>query len=85
MSSVASKRRSGQAVGPTVVDLFAGCGGLSLGLENAGFRPVYVNELVTDAMATYLVNRLHQFPDLASSNSADIFVQFGYSRSSIFR
>jgi len=39
------------------VDLFAGCGGLSLGLENAGFQPVYVNELNHDAMATYLENR----------------------------
>jgi hypothetical protein len=26
-------------------DLFAGCGGLSLGLENAGFKPVFVNEI----------------------------------------
>ena len=39
------------------VDLFAGCGGLSLGLENAGFQPVYVNELNHDAMSTYLENR----------------------------
>ena len=39
------------------VDLFAGCGGLSLGLEEAGFKPVFVNELNEDALATYLVNR----------------------------
>ena len=39
------------------VDLFAGCGGLSLGLENAKFVPVYVNELHSDAMKTYLQNR----------------------------
>ncbi len=30
------------------IDLFAGCGGLSLGLEQAGFYPVYVNELNKD-------------------------------------
>ena len=41
----------------TFIDLFAGCGGLSLGLEQAGFHPVYVNELNKDAMATYLENR----------------------------
>ena len=39
------------------IDLFAGCGGLSLGLEQVGFHPVYVNELNTDALNTYLINR----------------------------
>ena len=41
----------------TVIDLFAGCGGLSLGLELAGFTPILVNELSPDAMATYVANR----------------------------
>lgn len=41
----------------TVVDLFAGCGGLSLGLEQAGFETVFVNELNPDAMDSYLLNR----------------------------
>jgi DNA (cytosine-5)-methyltransferase 1 len=40
-----------------VVDLFAGCGGMSLGLEMAGLETIYVNELHPDAMATYLINR----------------------------
>jgi len=40
------------------VDLFAGCGGLSLGLEQAGFHPVFVNELNSHAMETYLANRM---------------------------
>lgn len=48
------------------VDLFAGCGGLSLGLENAGFSPVYVNELHPDAMKTYLQNRQDNHPLLAN-------------------
>ncbi len=39
------------------MDLFAGCGGLSLGLENAGFVPIFVNELHPAARATYLLNR----------------------------
>lgn len=38
-------------------DLFAGCGGLSLGLEQAGFTPIFVNELNDDARSTYLTNR----------------------------
>lgn len=39
------------------IDLFAGCGGLSLGLEMAGFETVFVNELHPDAMQTFLANR----------------------------
>ena len=42
---------------PVFIDLFAGCGGLSLGLENAGFSPIFVNELNPFAMETYLTNR----------------------------
>jgi len=48
-----------------VVDLFAGCGGLSLGLEKAGFQPVFVNEINKDAMSSYLRNRSDQHPELA--------------------
>ena len=48
----------------TYIDLFAGCGGLSLGLEQAGFFPVYVNELNKDALETYLTNRDEEFPHL---------------------
>ena len=58
---------------PTVVDLFAGCGGLSLGLEQAGFRPLFVNELDGDAMATYLVNRLRDHPHLVRNREFDIY------------
>jgi DNA (cytosine-5)-methyltransferase 1 len=46
-----------KTMSPKVIDLFAGCGGLSLGLEQAGFEPVFVNELNPDAMSTYLRNR----------------------------
>ena len=31
----------------TLIDLFAGAGGLSCGLEQAGFRPVLANEMVS--------------------------------------
>lgn len=49
-----------------LVDLFAGCGGLSLGLEKAGFHPIFVNELNKDAMSSYLKNREHTEPRLLS-------------------
>lgn len=42
---------------PTVLDLFAGCGGLSLGLERAGFVPVGFTEIAEEAAQTYLHNR----------------------------
>ncbi len=48
----------------TFIDLFAGCGGLSLGLEKAGFFPLYVNELNKDALETYLINRDKHYPHL---------------------
>lgn len=58
---------------PVVMDLFAGCGGLSLGLEQAGFFPVYVNELNKEAMATYLANRERLNPLLTTQyHSFDI-------------
>lgn len=38
------------------VDLFAGCGGLSLGLEQAGFTPWFVNEIVEQFCNTYKYN-----------------------------
>ena len=56
------------------IDLFAGCGGLSLGLEQSGFTPVYVNELNKDAMATYLENRKeYKFLHDKRFNSNDIY------------
>lgn len=39
------------------IDLFAGCGGLSLGLEQAGFSPILVNEIVPQFAETYRLNR----------------------------
>ena len=57
----------------TFIDLFAGCGGLSLGLEQSGFYPLYVNELNSDALETYLINRDQEYPHLREKyNSSDI-------------
>lgn len=42
---------------PSVIDLFAGAGGLSCGLENVGFKPLFVNEIDPDFCETYYFNR----------------------------
>lgn len=41
----------------TCVDLFSGCGGLSLGLEQAGFEPLLFSEINRQAAETYIANR----------------------------
>lgn len=41
----------------TCIDLFAGAGGLSLGLEMAGFKPLLCCELSSAARETYMANR----------------------------
>lgn len=41
----------------TSVELFAGAGGLALGMEKAGFKHVLLNELETKACKTLLLNR----------------------------
>ena len=56
----------------SLIDLFAGCGGLSMGLEQAGFTPVFVNELNQDAMDSYLMNRLARYPWLETNRVNDV-------------
>ena len=41
----------------TLIDLFAGCGGLSLGMEQAGFTSIFFNEIMPVFASTYLYNR----------------------------
>lgn len=44
------------ASGVLALDLCAGCGGMSLGLESAGFRILFANEINKDAVKTYQHN-----------------------------
>src|SRR5437879_5770438 len=41
---------------PTIVDLFAGAGGLTMGFVMAGYRPIFAVENDADAAATYEAN-----------------------------
>ncbi len=50
-----------------MIDLFAGCGGLSLGMEQAGFTTIFANEIDDRLFSTYLYNR-----DLKSYFQGDI-------------
>ncbi|WP_206419825.1 DNA cytosine methyltransferase [Minwuia thermotolerans] len=61
-TSMVQERSEGLRIGRilSMVDLFAGCGGLSTGFEQAGFTPVFVSEINDDARKTYLSNRHHE-------------------------
>ena len=62
LTNRSAKSKNEKIIRP-MMDLFAGCGGLSLGFENAGFTPIFVNELNEHARETYLINRHHKLGD----------------------
>lgn len=68
----------------TCIDLFAGCGGLSLGLEEAGFTPVLFSEVNKDAASTYLANRdaagYFQYADISTLTNKKIKQHLGFWR-----
>jgi DNA (cytosine-5)-methyltransferase 1 len=50
------------------IELFAGCGGLSLGLESSGFELVLANELSPMSSETFAYNFFNEFSDSNFSN-----------------
>lgn len=64
---------------PTVIDLFAGVGGLSLGFEQAGFHVVLANEYDDEIAAAYRKNHLETkmvVGDITALNLEDTFGVF---------
>lgn len=58
----------------TFVDLFAGCGGFSLGLKQAGLRPIWAVEIDPDATQTYRHNLGNHIvlADIATVDTTDV-------------
>lgn len=54
------------------VDLFAGAGGLSLGLEKTGFEPLHAVEVDDDARSTYANNREQFEPEDLSKDIREV-------------
>jgi DNA (cytosine-5)-methyltransferase 1 len=50
-----------ESTSPSVVSLFAGAGGLDVGLEMAGFEVIWANEIDKDAVDTYEANHPSTF------------------------
>lgn len=57
---------------PTAVDLFAGCGGFSLGLVHAGFQPIWAVDIDEDAATTYTRNI---GPHIVCSDISEVDIQ----------
>ena len=55
----------------TSIDLFSGAGGLSAGLENAGFHALYASEIVRRYAETYQRNHLDTMVDVRDIRTVD--------------
>ncbi len=66
----------------TIIDLFSGCGGMSLGFEMAGFKPILAIDIWKDALATYKYNNNEVetlCADISEIDPKDIKLQYNIS------
>ena len=63
------------------IELFAGCGGLSLGLESAGFDLFFANELSPMAAETFAYNLLNVDFDKKLNTDKVLWVSSTHKRS----
>jgi len=56
LSKFINKTESNRTANFKFIDTFSGCGGLSIGLEKSGFRPVLINEIEPRFLETYYFN-----------------------------
>lgn len=77
---------------PTCIDLFAGCGGMSLGLHHAGFQGILAVEAHPDAFASYRHNLIdtgrsgHDWPKwlpLGPTNIVDLSTTYANGLASL--
>jgi DNA (cytosine-5)-methyltransferase 1 len=75
---------------PRTLDLFAGCGGLSLGFDAAGFKTIGAVEFDPDAARSHAINFLSELPhdlfethaqakDITKIEPGDLLESFGYA------
>jgi DNA (cytosine-5)-methyltransferase 1 len=63
----------GKPVSPRVVDLFAGCGGLSLGFERAGWNVVFAADSWEAAVNCYRSNLTHPIAQIDLSQPTNLY------------
>ena len=73
---------------PNYIDLFAGCGGLSLGLRNAGWHGLFAVEKNQDAFLTLKTNLIdtknhYEWPEWLPQTNIDIYVLLKEYRSEL--
>lgn len=65
------------------IELFAGCGGLSLGLESVGFKLVMANELSPMAAETFAYNFFNQNLEQTASNNRVLWLSSKFDKNAI--